>query len=268
MRQDAVDPVAEERLQLDPEPGADRERCRALLQPEPVAQRLDHGQKAELRSVGDAVSLQPDDGIAGETAKLAQHARLAETGVAEHEEHLPATREQVVAGDGEPLELVVAADERRWCGGLETLHRTAETPDGDGFLASLDRDVGERLEHEPVGETPYGGRAGHDRAGLSDALETSGDIRRVPERDGLALRAADEAHSHRPAVQTHPDVEVRDPPGRLDVACVFTHDLHDLQCRPGGPLGIVLVGDRDAEEGRDPVAHEGVHHAAELLDCS
>ncbi len=268
MRLDRLGAVAEERLQLDPESGAHCERRGVLLEPEPVPQRLDHGQESELGAVGDTVSLQPDDGIRHQVAKLAQHACLPEAGVAEHEEHLAPTREEVVTSDREGPELVVAADERRRRDRLEPLHRTAETPDGHGLLASLDGDRVQLLEHEPIDEAPHRGLPGHDRTGLGDALETGGDVRRVAECDGLSLRAADKAHRHRPAVQADPDVEVRDPPGRLDVAGVLADDVNDVQRRSGGALGIVLVGHGDAEEGRDPVAHEGVDDAAELLDGS
>jgi hypothetical protein len=135
-----------------------------------------------------------------------------------------------------------------------------------GLGPAADRHRVDRLELEAAGELPRGRRPDERRAGLGQCREPRGDVGRVAERHLLAVSGADEADRRLPAVDADPHAEVRNAPRALDVAAVAPDRLEDPQRRTGGALGIVLVGDRDAEVGRDPVTLVGLHRAAEVLD--
>ena len=257
MRQDVVDPVAEERLQLDPEPCPHRERRRALLEPEPAAQRLDDRQQAELGSVGDAVALEPDDA----SRRRARAARRAAASCRARRRRAtrstcprPESRSSRV--DGSRSSSAVAADERCRRGGLETLHRTAETPDGDGLRRVPSRRL-RRAARTRTGRRAAARSTRRPRR-FRARRRTGAGRRRSPCRRGRPTGAS--APPTRPTA-TWPlfrptrTLKSVDAPGRLDVARVLADDLDDVKRRPGGALGVVLVGDRDAEEGGDPVAH-------------
>ncbi len=115
-------------------------------------------------------------------------------------------------------------------------------------------------------EAASGRLADEDRSRLGGRLETRCDVGRVAECDRLGVDGADEPDRGRAAVDTDPDSESRDSPGRLDVPRVAPHDLENAQRRAGGALRVVLVGRGDAEVGADPVALERLHGASVLVD--
>ena len=136
----------------------------------------------------------------------------------------------------------------------------------DGLLSALDGDLDRPAEVEAVLEPARGDLADEDRPGLGRGLEARRDVRRVAERDGLRIGAADEPDRCGPAVHADPHGEPRDSPGRLDVSRVAADDLEDAKRRAGGALGVVLVRGRNAEVRADPVALVRLHRAAVLVD--
>ena len=257
----------EERAGPRPKLGPDRELRVRLLDPQPGPQELDEGTVRRARPVGDAPPLEPGDVLARERQELGEHPRLAQPGVADHEHHLPAARR---AGRRPPSRAGASSPSRPTRGVRDGGSVTGRGPTSreadDGFGPALHRHLAERLEHEPFVQARRGPRADRDRPGLGGALEPRGDVRRVAERDGLRVLPAYEPDRGRPAVQAHADVEALDPPRRLDLARVAGGDADDPQRRPCRAFGIVLVGGGNAEVRADPVAHERLDHAAEVLD--
>ena len=70
------------------------------------------------------------------------------------------------------------------------------------------------------------------------------------------------AHQHLAGVDADPHLERRWP----IVSAASAEGLLHAQGGPHGPLGVVLVGDRRAEQGDDGVAHDLVDLAAEAGD--
>ena len=93
MRKRIGEARAEERLELDAKPRPNGERSLSFLESQPAPQGFDDGKEEKLIAVGDAVSFEPGHGVSGEPSQLAQKPRLADAGVPEQEEHLPAPGE-------------------------------------------------------------------------------------------------------------------------------------------------------------------------------
>ena len=91
-------------------------------------------------------------------------------------------------------------------------------------------------------------------------------MRGLPDRRVVhAEIAADGADDHLPRVQADADVGAHGlrPPERLGVA---GHGLLHLERRVAGAHGVVLVGDRRAEQRHDPIAHDLVDGALVAVD--
>jgi hypothetical protein len=234
--------------------------------PQPGAQQLDEGPVRRARSVGDAASLQPRDVLARERQELGERPGLTQPGVADHEQHLPPARTQVDDRAGEPGELALATDQWRARGRLRGGPRADEPGGGHGRGPPLHRHLAERFQHEPFVQARRRPRTDRDRTRLGGALQPGGDVRRVAERDRLRVLAPDEPDRGGPAVHAHADVEPLDTPGGLDLARVGGGDPDDPKRRARRAFGVVLVGGGDAEVGADPVTHERLDHAPEVLD--
>ncbi len=246
--------------------GADRELGVRLLDPEPGPQQLDEGTVRGARPVGDAPALEPGDVIPRERQELGEHPRLAQPGVPHHEHHLPAAGAKIRDRRSQPRELAFAADQGRARRRLRDGTWADQARRRDGFGPPLHRNLAERLEHEPFVQARRRPGADGDRARLGGALEPRCHVRGVAQRDGLRVLPADEPDRGGSAVDAHADVEALDPPRRLDLARVAGRDADDPQRRPCRAFGVVLVGGGNAEVRADPVAHERLDHAAEVLD--
>jgi hypothetical protein len=76
---------------------------------------------------------------------------------------------------------------------------------------------------------------------------------------------ADGAHDDLPGVQPDPDLD-DDPVRASHLFRIGLHGLLHPERRVAGSHGVVLVGERRAEEGHDPIAHHLVHGALVAVD--
>ena len=175
-------------------------------------------------------------------------------------------------GAAELLQLGVAADEP--CqpppgGGLQAGPRRASAR----HLVDLHR-VGEPLHQHgaerlhldvALGQRQRPGRD-HDRAGVGELLHPRGQMRRLPDGGVVHVEiAADGAHDDLAGVQPHADLDH----GRLKPPYVLRVPLHTLLHPQRGVArahGVILVGQRRAEQRHDPVAHDLVHGALVAVD--
>ncbi len=122
-----------------------------------------------------------------------------------------------------------------------TSHAVAEalerTPDGG-------------LRDDAVGRQPVRRRADQDLPRLGRLLETGGDVQRLARGEGRVAVLDDHLARLDP-----------DPHRKLAVA-----GLDDRDGRAHGPLGVVLVRGRDAEDGEDGVAGELLDRAPVAVD--
>ena len=104
-------------------------------------------------------------------------------------------------------------------------------------------------------------RIGRDdnRAGIGELLHPRGQVRRLA--DGRVVHvevAAKGAHDDVPGVQSNADLDdVR----ASHLFRILLHALLHPQRRVAGAYGVILVRDRRAEEGHDPVAHHLIDRA-------
>ena len=71
---------------------------------------------------------------------------------------------------------------------------------------------------------------------------------------------------HEPRLDAHPDTKVVDAHGLRDGLGVALDDVLDLEASEHRTFRVVLVRDRRAEERKDAIAGEVLHHAAKALD--
>ena len=93
---------------------------------------------------------------------------------------------------------------------------------------------------------------------------------RQPHRvaDGGVLQrqvVSDRPRHHLPRVQPHPDGEV-EPAFAAQLGGEAGQPLQHPQGRMTAARGVILLGERGAEQRHQPVAREGVHHALEAVD--
>ena len=114
--------------------------------------------------------------------------------------------------------------------------------------------------HEPLGKRQRL-RSQQDRSGLGHLLHPRGQVRGLPDRRVVhAEIAADGAHHHLARVEAHPDLD-RHPVAAKHPLGVALHRLLHPQRRIARAHRVVLVRQRSAEEGHDPVAHHLVDGA-------
>ena len=108
------------------------------------------------------------------------------------------------------------------------------------------------LGDDPVGRQPERGRADQDLAGLGDLLEPRGDVERLARRERRVAVLDD-------------DLARLDPDAHRQLAVSRLDDPH--RC-PDGALGVVLVRDRDAEDGEHGVPGELLDGSPVRLDVT
>jgi hypothetical protein len=176
--------------------------------------------------------------IVGEGQRAAQ---LLDLGVAAHE-----PRQSPRGGRVEPGPLCA---------------RSGERVDVHGVGQTLDRDRAPGRDlHVALGELECRGGE-QDRAGRRHLLHAGGQVGRLPDRRVVHVEIRpDGADDHLAGVESHADLE-RHPVRAKDPLRVFRDRLLHPQRRVAGPHGMVLVGERRAEERHDPVAHDLVDRA-------
>ena len=129
--------------------------------------------------------------------------------------------------------------------------------------------IGHRAErrdlHVPFGEA-QGIGGDQDRARDGQVLHACGEVGRLPDRRVVHVEvAADGAHDDLAGVQADADLD-RDALAPPEVLGVLLDGLLHPERGIAGPDGVVLVGERRAEERHDPVAHDLVHGALVAVD--
>ncbi len=125
-----------------------------------------------------------------------------------------------------------------------------------GFALSLHLEVAEVFEHEEALAELLRVSAGHDLSGLGHVQEPRRQVHGVADRGVVHPEiAADGPHHHGAGVDPDPHEKVSSV-HPLDVGPDRRELLLDGQGRPQGASGVVLVGDRRAEEGHHAVPEE------------
>ena len=161
-------------------------------------------------------------------------------------------------------ELGVAADEaevgaphaRARCG-----ERAAGQPRGDRLLAAARLQLGGRAVLDDVVGERVGGLADEHTAGRRLGLQPGRGVHHVAH--GRVVGAGERADEHLARVDADAELERV---GRALVLDVAVDGLLHAQRRPHGALGVVLVGDRGAEQGEDAVAEQLVDPTTERGD--
>ncbi len=235
----------------------------ALPDPEVGLEEVDHREPGTGPTIGDRAGLEDQPVMDAMRAdQLVDEARLPDPGVADHRGDLPLSLAGLSERAPELIDLRVASHEAAQppAGGhLEPRPRGG----GAGQLVDVDRlrppldlhgTQGSDL-HIAFGQAQRpGGDEG--RPGRRHLLQAGRQVRGLPHRRVVhAEIAAYGADDHLPRVQADADVGAHGlrPPERLGVA---GHGLLHLERRVAGAHGVVLVGDRRAEQRHDPIAHD------------
>jgi hypothetical protein len=126
---------------------------------------------------------------------------------------------------------------------------SAERLDGDGRLRQPERPL-----------------ADQDRSWRGHLFHPCRQVGRLTNGGVVHVEVApDRAHDNLARVDAHADPD-DDPFGALELFCVAAHRRLHAERGIAGARGMVLVGDRRAEEGHDPVAHDLVHQAFVAVD--
>ena len=159
------------------------------------------------------------------------------------------------------------AGEAALAGEVEPRARLADPgqlEDPDRLAGALDLELAEVLEVEEAGGELGGVLGDVSLAGLGQRLHPLGEADGVADRGVVALAAlADPPGDHLAGVDPDPGREV-EALAAAQLGRVLGDVVEHLQGGVTGAPGVVLVGDRRAEDGHDPVAGELVDRALEL----
>ncbi len=206
------------------------------------------------RALGLEHLVQP---VAGGLLRGSEQARLSDPRLASDQHRLAVSVRDLLPGLGDRPYLLLAADEGRQPRqrGLrvEAARRVALPDHTEELHRARDALQGARpdiLQREVAGDEAACLAADHEHVGLGLRLDARRDVRRLAEREHLAL-----AVPH-PDVSDHDEAGVdADPHGRPFRRRPHPPDaVEDLEPRVHGPHGVVLVRDGKAEVGQDPVA--------------
>ena len=199
--------------------------------------------------------------------ELVDEPALADAGRPEHRDEDAALLDDgPLEGGAQDPEFAIATDHRTADAAVDRLGRLVdgdEASDGDRLVAALDLDLAWLAgDHGVADEAP--GRVADERlARFGRLLEASGDVHRVAGRPAAAgPRIADDDRAGVDA-DAHRDLETALGPE----GCVQGRQrgLH-LGGRPDRPERVVLVHDRDAEDGDDRIADELLDRSAVALE--
>ena len=159
----------------------------------------------------------------------------------------------------ELAQLLVPADERRLQRVAAVLahpagRRRARRATPGRVLLALERLLARVLEHD-------GARLARTRGRLTDEHRAR-QRRRLEPRGGVDDVARD--HALVGGADRDGSLAGQDTGPRLDAGAQRADRIHQLQARPDGALGVVLVGDRGAPDGHHRVADELLDGAAVL----
>ena len=128
-------------------------------------------------------------------------------------------------------------------------------PRRHGRGLALEHLLAGRLERDRRARGALRRLADEDGAGRRDRLQPAGGVDEVAGDHALVRRADGDGR-----------LAGQDAGARLDAGAERLDRVDELERRPDGPLGVVLVGDRRAPDGHDGVADELLDRAAVALD--
>src|SRR5262249_9098925 len=234
----------------------------------------DGGRVAGAVAEGEGARLQ-DEPVLGAmgVGELVHEAGLADAGFPHNGHELAAT----LAGEGERtadlVDLGVAADEaRRPPGGGDVKPASlgagaGEGVDLHGLGQALNRDRPPANDlHVALGQ--FKRRGGEqDGPGCRHLLHAGGQMGRLPDRRVVHVQiGADGPDDNLARIEAHADLDGH-PVGPEDALSVLRDRLLHPERRVARPDGVVLVGDRRAEQGHDPIAHDLVDGALVAMHC-
>ena len=237
-----------------------------LVDAHPPLEKIDERVKGGRAAEGEAMPLAPV-GVARAPAELVEQARLADSRLADDKHDLAVPGARQGERGLERLELAPAPDERREPAmgpGVEprpAFARRLDGPRADGLRLAAHRQLTERSGVEVVGDEPVRGLADHDRSRLRGLLQARGDVGRVADRRIVHPEvAADAADDDEPAIEALAHLEGEGALA-LQLALIVLEGTLDAERGAHGPLRMILVSDRSAEECHDAVTEELVHRA-------
>jgi hypothetical protein len=190
----------------------------------------------------------------GVDVELLGQPALADAGLAgeQHEVRSPALEGHRESGAQHP-HLLLAPDERR-AGAAPAVPRRDEgltSHEGvDRFVAAAHGDQAGGVVAHDVGRLGVGGRPHEHLAGLGGGLQPRRHVHGVAHRRVLAARPQG-ADEHLAAVDADAHAH-----GHADLGAVHRQRRLHLEGGAHGSLGVVLMGDRGAEQRHDLVAHD------------
>ena len=263
-----------------------------LLDSERPLERVDDRQVGHRPPERDAASFHPAGALRLRgAAELQQQAGLPDPGLAGDEDDLPAAAPRLRQVPLEHAQLLLAADERGEAPARRRLEararrRLAQHPVGGDRLAhALDRVRAERRAVDVLADGAVGALGQRDCPRLRQALQADGHVVRLADRGVVRAPAvADVADHDRAGVQSqaqpHPGFGRGGPrAGRRPVARRRAARRRRRGAEAAGaaldgergqhrPARGVLVGDRGAEDGHEPVAEESGDRALVAVDLA
>ena len=238
------------------------------LHAEVAAQEFDQRQIRGPAAVGLAESGEHQAGRFREQPELVEQPRLAHARLAHHADDLPAPATRLFAELLEVVDLFLAAHEARQPARRGHLQAGAQRPDPE-HLVDVQRpadafDLGRAQIAEL--EIPLGQLAGvladQDGPGGGEPFQPRGQAGGVADRNVIRMQVvlADGADHDRAAVHADADLQVDTLLAAQPFGVAPPALLHP-QRGEQRPLGVILVGQRRAEQREDAVAH-GLRHVA------
>ena len=233
---------------------------------EPVAQQLAHRPVGEALGVGQRAALEHGQAVAQRLDGVGHQARLADARLAgDRDDHADAL--------GQPLEpiadigqLAVATDQRLGREAARVLELADHAEAVDRSLAATQRGLAQLLQLEAAPHLGGGLRAERDRGLVGQRLQPRGDVDGVAERVvATAVIAGTGGDDHRAGV--HGDARAQlDAVGLGHALGVLGQSTLDGEAGAHGSLAVVLVRNRGAEHGQQPIAEQLRDGAVIALD--
>ena len=265
--------VQPQRLQRRARLGRHRVRRVALLDAALAAHEIEDRQVGNRRAVRAAARLQRRHLDAAERApELVEQPRLAAAGVADDAHQAAAPGLRLGQQLAEPAQLALApheAPERALGGVLEGRLPRRHADDlvgGDRIALALDGERTGRQQPQLAPHQTRGGLGDQDLAGRGGLLQPGGDVGRVA--DGGVVHAqvvADGADHDEARVESHAHGQLGARP-EAGVRAAILQRTADLEGGHGRAAGVVLVGQRRAEQRHEAVAEELVDGALVAMD--
>jgi hypothetical protein len=251
---------------------AARPRGVPLRDPEVATDQLEEREERDRLSMRDRVRLVDRD-VAGPATlgDFEAEPALSRPRLADDAHHLTVSRNGSLEGGLQPGHLATAADEFRETSRARDIEpgayrtRPFELADVERLADALHLHRAEITETEVAGDQA-GRRLGEEHgSGLGELFHSLREPHGVPLRRVVhAEIIADPSDDHLARIEAHADEEVQ-AAGDAELVGVVAEGVAQVKCGPARALGVVLVGDRGAEERHDAVAGVLVYRALEAV---